>query len=155
MFQVFTGALPSLPSHLPRPPSLADVHLPHLPQRPTEGLGKTFSSLHAHFVRPGGSGSTSSSVTSDEAASDDSGSKMNSTTATSSGASSTTASSTARLHAALAQLRLGEARGRIAGWCPFSDCVLGDAGAHEPPEITYCVVDGDGTLNLQVRGWDE
>ena len=96
-----------------------------------------------------GPGSTSSSVTSDEAASDDSGSKMNSTTATSSGAS-TTASSTARLHAALAQLRLSEARGRIAGWCPFSDCVLGDAGAHEPPEITYCVVDGDGTLNLQV-----
>ena len=46
LFQVFTGALPSLPSHLPRPPSLADVHLP---QRP-EGLGKTFSSLHAHFV---------------------------------------------------------------------------------------------------------
>ena len=43
---------------------------------------------------------------------------MNSTTATSSGAS-TTASSTARLHALAAQLRLGEARGRLAGWCPF------------------------------------
>ena len=114
-----------------------------------------FYQLFVYFVhgssKSGLPGSTSSSVTSDEAASDDSGSKMNSTTATSSlGASSTTASSTARLHAALAQLRLSEARGRIAGWCPFSDCVLGDAGAHEPPEITYCVVDGDGTLNLQV-----
>ena len=108
--------------------------------------------LFVYFVHgsKSGPGSTSSSVTSDEAASDDSGSKMNSTTATSSLGASTTASSTARLHAALAQLRLSEARGRIAGWCPFSDCVLGDAGAHEPPEITYCVVDGDGTLNLQV-----
>ena len=83
--------------------------------------------------------------------SDDSGpsSKMNSTctTATTASSASTTASSTARL---AAQLRLGEARGRLAGWCPFSDCVLGDSGSHEPPEITYCVVDGDGTLNLQV-----
>ena len=110
-----------------------------------------FYELFVYFVHgsKSGPGSTSSSVTSDEAASDDSGSKMNSTTATSSLGASTTASSTARLHAALAQLRLSEARGRIAGWCPFSDCVLGDAGAHEPPEITYCVVDGDGTLNLQ------
>ena len=80
-------------------------------------------------------------------------SKMNSSTAaftsssSASAASSTTASSTARL---AAQLRLSEARGRLAGWCPFSDCVLGDSGGHEPPEITYCVVDGDGTLNLQV-----
>ena len=80
-------------------------------------------------------------------------SKMNSTAAFTSSSSasaasaSTTASSTARL---AAQLRLSEARGRLAGWCPFSDCVLGDSGGHEPPEITYCVVDGDGTLNLQV-----
>ncbi len=66
-------------------------------------------------------------------------SKMEST-----GAASSTASSTARLAQQLRRRAGAVAAGGAAGWCP---CLT--SGADEPPEITYCVVDGAGTLNLQ------
>ena len=119
IFQVWE----SIPNHLPklsRPPSLADVHLPHFQNDwsnlPKPDLAKKLNSLHAHFsALP----------------------KTLKTLTPSNGAVPSTNNNLEepKMEGLAAKLKR-------RGWC---GCLRDD----EPPEITYCVVDGAGTLSLQ------
>ena len=105
---------------LSRPPSLADVHLPHFQNDwsnlPKPDLAKKLNSLHAHFsALP----------------------KTLKTLTPSNGAVPSTNNNLEepKMEGLAAKLKR-------RGWC---GCLRDD----EPPEITYCVVDGAGTLSLQ------
>ncbi len=123
-----SGCLPR--ASLPSLPSLSDVHL----LRPGSfDLSKKLSDLHVHFSglprSLGGSGLGSGLDTSSEAGA-----------FSSSSASSHVGSGTGR--------RMADPGGGsgLAGRLFRCGCLHDD---HEPPEITYCVVDAAGTLSLQ------
>lgn len=106
----------SIPNHLPklsRPPSLADVHLPHYSDLPKPDLAKKLNSLHAHF----------------------SALPKTLKTLTPTSGLEESSSNVPKMEGIASKLKR-------RGWC---GCLRDD----EPPEITYCVVDGAGTLSLQ------
>ena len=118
---LFLQVWESIPNHFPklsRPPSLAELHLPHysVSNLPKPDLAKKLNSLHAQFsalpkplktLNPGGANNNGGVAVTDSSKMEGVASKL-----------------------------------KRRGWC---GCLRDD----EPPEITYCVVDGAGTLSLQ------